>query len=450
MTDSISRRDFVRTSAQGLAAAGAAAGLGLGLPFTVPAVWGSTPADDRIRVGLIGCGGRGTGAAAQALAADPGVVLWAVADAFEDRIASCLGHLTKPAEEGDGSVAAPAHADRVVVPAERRFVGLDSGERLIAEGECDVVLLCTPPHFRPMHLKAAIDAGKHVFCEKPMAVDGTGVRSVIESAKAAEAKRLSLVSGFCWRYSSPERAVYGKMLDGDFGAVRSVHATYHTSPIWTQRRRPEWSEMTFQLRNWVHFIWLGGDHIVEQACHSVDKIAWAMGDRPFARVTSLGGRQLREGEEFGNVYDHFTAIYEYDDGARAVLTCRQMNHCSNENKDWVACADGIAFINGWAPQETRFEGARPWRYEGPSPNMYQVEHDELFRSIRSGTAKNDGGFMALSTLMAIAGREAAYSGQTLSFEQCLGSKQHLVPSSYAFDATPPSTAVPVPGAYRFS
>lgn len=436
----LNRRDFVRTSAAVLGAA----------TLAVPKVWGSARADERITVGLVGCGGRGTGAAAQALAADPAVVLWALGDAFTDRIEGCLGHLTRPSEQGDGSVAAPPHADRVQVAEDRRFVGIDCGERLIDQGGCDVVLLCTPPHFRPMHLKRAIEAGKHVFCEKPMAVDGTGVRSVIESAKAAEAKNLSLVSGFCWRYSSPERAVYGKIASGDLGAVRSIHATYHTSPIWTRKREPGWSEMVFQLRNWPHFLWLGGDHIVEQACHSVDKIAWATGDRPFARVTGLGGRQLREGEEYGNAYDHFTVIYEYDDGARAFLTCRQMNHCSNENKDWVACADGVAFINGWAPQETRVEGRSPWRYEGPTPNMYQVEHDELFRSIRSGRPINDGGFMALSTLMAIAGREAAYSGQTLTYEQCLSSKQHLLPDRYAIDATPPDAAIPAPGRYRFA
>jgi myo-inositol 2-dehydrogenase / D-chiro-inositol 1-dehydrogenase len=433
------RRDFVRTGALAVGAALTAA----------PSVWGSLRADDRIKVGLVGCGGRGTGAAAQALRADPGVRLWAVADAFEDRISGCIGHLTSAEEQPDGSSKPSEFAARVEVPAERRYTGIDCGERLIRESGVDVVLLCTPPHFRPMHLRLALESGKHVFCEKPMAVDAAGVRSVIESAKLAAERKLSLVSGFCWRYSSPERAVYGKLLDGALGAVRSVHATYHTSPVWTRKRQPTWSEMEFQLRNWVHFLWLGGDHIVEQACHSIDKIAWVMGDRPFARVTGLGGRELRQGEEYGDAYDHFTAIYEYDDGARAFLTCRQMNHCSNENKDWVACEGGHAFINGWAPEETRLTGKTDWRYSGDRPDMYQVEHNELFASIRAGKPLNDGGFMGLSTLMAIAGREAAYSGQTLTYDQVLASAQSLVPERYGMDATPPAVIIRRPGSYRF-
>lgn len=175
-----------------------------------------------------------------------------------------------------------------------------------------------------------------------------------------------------------------------------------------------------------------------------------MGNRKFVRVTCLGGRDLREGEEYGNAYDHFAAIYEYEDGTRAFLTCRQMNHCSNENKDWVACEGGHAFINGWAPAETRLTGKVAWSYSGPTPNMYQVEHDELFQAIRSGTPKNDGDFMSQSTLMAIAGREAAFSGQTLTYDQVLQSKQSLVPERYAIDASPPKPVVPYPGAYHFS
>ena len=439
---SVTRRDFVRT--------GAVAVAGVGTLLGVPSVWGSLRADDKIKVGLIGCGGRGTGAAAQALAADKGVVLHAVADAFQDRIDGCLHQLTDAQDAGDGSKSVPEHAARVVVGKERQFTGIDCGEKLIAQGGVDVVLLCTPPHFRPMHLRAALEAGKHVFCEKPMAVDASGVRSVIESAKIARERKLNLVSGFCWRYSSPERAVYGKLLGGELGAVRSVHATYHTSPVWTRKRQASWTEMEFQLRNWVHFLWLGGDHIVEQACHSIDKINWAMGNRKFTRVTCLGGRDLREGEEYGNAYDHFAAIYEYEDGARAFLTCRQMNHCSNENKDWVACEGGHAFINGWAPAETKLTGRANWSYSGEQPNMYQVEHNELFAAIRAGKALNDGDFMGQSTLMAIAGREAAFSGQSLSYDQVYNSTQSLKPEHYAMDATPPKPTVPYPGKYAFS
>ena len=441
----VDRRTFLATSAAGVGSLLAATGVAGG---PLNSVWGSARADDRIKVGLVGCGGRGSGAVRQALDADKGVVLWAIADMFQDRVDGCIAGLRSPIEEGDGSTRPSPYAERVLVDKDRQFVGFDCAEKLIASG-VDVVLLCTPPHFRPMHLAAAVAAGKHVFCEKPMAVDGTGVRSVLERARLAKETKLSLVSGFCWRYSSPERAIYGKINGGELGAVRSVHATYHTSPIWTRKRQPEWTDMQFQLRNWPHFLWLGGDHIVEQACHSVDKLNWAMNNVPPVRVTTLGGRAMRNGEEYGNSYDHFSVIYEYADGARAFLSTRQQHHSSNENKDWVACEKGICFINGWAPQETRIEGASRWSYSGPTPDMYQVEHDELFRAIRSGTPLNDGDFMAQSTLMAIAGREACYSGQTLTWDELLQSKQHLVPDSYAMDAPPPPPTIPMPGSYRF-
>ena len=436
--DSFTRRDFVKTSAAAMSSL-----------VAVPYVWGSVTASDTIKVGLIGCGGRGTGAASQALSADQGAVLWALGDAFPDRIANCLKQLTQAEEQADGSSKKPDFADRVNVPKERQYDGVDSGERLIKESGVDVVLLCTPPHFRPRHLRAAVEAGKHVFCEKPMAVDPWGVRSVIESAKLAKERKTCLTSGFCWRYSTPERTIYSKLLAGELGGVRSAHSDYHTSPIWTKPRQKDWTEMQFQLRNWVHFTWLGGDFIVEQACHSIDKINWVLANTPFKQVTSLGGRDMREGEEFGDAYDHFTAIFEYEDGVRAFLTCRQMPHCSNENKDWVALADGFAFINGWAPQETRTTGKVNWAYTGPTPNMYQVEHDELFKAIRAGTPTNDGEFMTRSTLMAIAGREAAYCGQTLSYDQVLNSPLRLGPTEFDMNTTPPPPVVRYPGKYKF-
>ncbi|MDZ4830375.1 MAG: Gfo/Idh/MocA family oxidoreductase [Phycisphaerae bacterium] len=425
------------------------AAAGLGALGVVPSVWGAARADDRLKVGLVGCGGRGSGAIRQALNADKGAVLWAISDMFPDKIDVCLKGLAEASEEPDGSSAASPYASCLDCPKERQFSGFDCADKLIASG-VDVVLLCTPPHFRPMHLAAAVKAKKHVFCEKPMAVDATGVRSIIESAAAAKAQGTSLMSGFCWRYSLPEQAIYGQITSGQLGRVLSAHSTYHTSPIWTKKRQPDWSDMQFQMRNWPHFLWLGGDHIVEQACHSIDKINWAMGNRPPARITTLGGRAMRDGPEYGNAYDHFAVIYEYDDGSRAFLTTRQEPHCSNENKDWVACENGVCFINGWAPQETRVEGAKPWKYEGPTPDMYQTEHDQLFRAIRAGAPVNDGHFMAQSTLMAIAGREACYSGQTLTWQQMLDSTQHLVPTSYDMQTAPPEPIIPMPGKHAFS
>ncbi len=419
MTDHVTRREFVRTTA-------VTTGALLGAPFVHAA------GSDTIRVGLIGCGGRGTGAAMQALDADPGVELVAMGDMFDDRLVSSLERLQGHARP------------RVLVPAEARFTGFDAYRGVIGR-DVDVVILATPPHFRPAHLRAAVDAGKHVFCEKPVAVDATGVRSVLETAESARGKGLSLVSGFCWRYSSAERATYALVQQGAIGDVVSVHTTYHASPIGTHPRREGWSDMEWQLRNWWHFRWLSGDHIVEQACHSIDKINWAMNGVMPVRASAVGGRLMREGPESGNVYDHFAVIYEYDNGARCFHTCRQMPGCDYDNTDYVMGTSGTCYVNGWAPTHV-IKGERPWAYEGERPNMYQVEHDELFASIRSAAPINDGVWMTESTMMAILGRMAAYSGRTVTWEDAVNAAEDWTPQTYGLgqiDVAP----VAVPGQY---
>jgi len=424
----ITRRDFVRSSAAALSVSALAS----------PAL-ARRRAGETIRVGLIGCGGRGTGAANQALNADDGVVLYALADMFPDRLERCRKGLAQH----------PA-ADRVQVSNQRCFVGFDAYRELINNGDVDVVLLATPPHFRPAHLEAAVKAGKHVFCEKPMAVDAPGVRSVSRSAAEAERRGLSLVSGFCWRYSMPERATYRKIHEGAIGDIRAMHVTYHTGPIGTHPRRPEWSDMEWQLRNWHHFTWISGDHIVEQACHSIDKINWAMNGVMPVRATAMGGRGVRKGPESGNSYDHFAVIYEYENGARCFVTCRQQPNCSNDNSDYIFGADGRCFVNGWAPRH-EIDSARPWRYpsDGPKPNMYQVEHNELFASIRNGTPMNDGVWMANSTMMAIMGRMAAYTGQTITWDDALASTEDLTPARYELGEIP-APAIAQPGTTPFT
>ena len=418
----VTRREFVRATA-----ATATAGVLLSAPFV------HAGGSDEIRIGLIGCGGRGTGAATQALNADPGVVVTAMGDMFEDRLSGSLGRLREHAGE------------RVRVPAGSRFTGFDAYRGVIA-GDVDVVLLATPPHFRPAHLAAAVDAGKHVFCEKPMAIDATGVRQVMQTAGYAREKRLSLVSGFCWRYSYPERATFQRIHDGAVGDVVSVHTTYHASPIGTHTRQENWSDMEWQLRNWWHFRWLSGDHIVEQACHSIDKINWAMNGATPVRASAIGGRLMRSGAESGNVYDHFTVIYEYESGARCFHTCRQMPNCAYDNTDYVMGSAGTCAVNGWAPSHV-IKGEAPWSYEGEHPNMYQVEHNELFAAIRGGTTINDGQWMTQSTMMAILGRMAAYSGQTVSWLDAINSAEDWTPPAYELGSLdmPP---VAVPGGYR--
>jgi myo-inositol 2-dehydrogenase/D-chiro-inositol 1-dehydrogenase len=425
---SVDRRSFVRTAAAISA-----------LPLVTP-VWGSVRADDRIKVGLLGCGGRGTGAAANALNADPGVVIWAMGDVFPERIERSITQLEENSDP-----------ERVLVAEERRFVGFDAIDKLLAT-DIDVVILATPPGFRPAQLEKAVAAGKHVFTEKPMAVDVPGAKKVIAAAKAAKEQGLSLVSGFCWRYSSPERAVYGRILDGEIGDVVSAHSTYHSGPLGVQARKPDWSDMEFQLKNWWHFNWLAGDIIVEQACHSVDKLNWAKNNETPVKCVALGGRGNRSGPERGDVFDHFTAIYEYADGSRSFLTCRQQANCANDNTDWVAGQKGLAFINGWAPQTTRIEpagGGAKWSYSGPTPNMYDVEHAELFKSIRDGKPLNDGDFMVQSTLMSIMGRDAAYTGQQLTWDQLMKSEQVLGPATLEWGPLP-EPVIPVPGRTRFA
>lgn len=389
-----------RTFVKGSVAAGAL--------LAVPRVWGAARSDDRVRIGLIGCGGRGRGAAVQALAADKGAVLWAIGDVFPDPIEASL-----KAMKGASEIA-----DRVDVPPERRFVGFDAFQKVIDSG-VDLVLLASPPQFRPAHLEAAVAGGKHVFCEKPVCVDVPGYHRVKRATRQAGEKGLNLMSGFCWRYSSPERAFAQEVLGGRIGPVVAIHSMYLTSPLGVRSRQPSWSDMEFQLRNWQHFTWLGGDHIVEQAVHSVDKILWFMGGRLPVRCTALGGRGVREEiPERGDSYDHFAVVYEYADGARCTLTCRQQANTYTENTDAVIGAKGHGFVNGWGPTQW-IKGDRPWEWasDRPPPNMYQVEQNELLEAVRGSRPRIADEFMAESCLMAIMGREAAYTGGAFDWER---------------------------------
>lgn len=439
-----SRRDFVRLAAAVAAVpviAGCQGGSMAGKQ-TYSAAGPAIPRSQILRIGLIGCGGRGTGAAVQALRADPNTTLVAMGDLFADRLASALEGVTK--EMGDDA------ASRVQVLQERRFVGFDAYEKVIASG-VDVVLLTSYPVFRPAHLKAAVAAGKHVFAEKPVAVDAPGLRSVLESAAEAKQKGLALLVGFCWRYNDGMRAMFDKVNRGYLGEVRSVHTTYHTSTLSKRPRKQEWSDMEFQMRNWWHFTWISGDHVVEQAIHSIDRLSWAMGDRLPQKVTCLGGRAARSGPEHGNAYDHFAAIYEFDGGIRCFHSCRQIDGCPSDNTDYIEGRSGYGVVNGWVPTYaiTSKRGNPVWAYDGPPiRDMYQVEHDELFASIRAGRPINDGERGARSTMLAMMARMAAYTGQTITWEQAMNSQESLTPATYAFGelAMP---AIAVPGRTKF-
>ena len=438
-TPGVTRREFVM-------AAGAAAAiptLGGGFLSTAAARSARRPDDAVLRIGLIGCGGRGTGAATQALKADKNSVLVAMGDVFPDRLASSLKGITD--EMGDEAAA------RVKVSPDKQFIGFDSYQKVI-DSDVDVVLLCSYPAFRPVQLKAAIAAGKHVFAEKPLATDAPGLRSVLGTAAEAKKKNLGILVGFCWRYNDGMRATFEQLAQGTIGDIVNVQTTYLTGTLGKRPRKPEWSDLEFQMRNWWHFSWISGDHIVEQAVHSIDRLAWAVGDRTPRRVICLGGRAARTGPESGDSFDHFAAVYEYDGGMRTFHTCRQIDACPNDNTDYVWGLKGSAVINGWVPTYSLKDraGKDLWKYTGPNDrDMYQNEHDAFFASIRAGTPINDCERGANSTMMAIMARMSAYTGQTISWEQAMNSNEVLVPEHLELGSFP-TPELAVPGKTKFS
>jgi len=391
---------------------------------------------DTLRIGFIGCGGRGTGAAGQALHADTNVVLTAMGDVFPERIQSSLAALHKEGTE-------KGFADRINVPPEKRFVGLEAYQKVINSG-VDVVLLTTPPCFRPAHLKAAVEAGKHIFAEKPMATDVPGVRSVIESVKVAKEKKLSIVAGFCWRYEGGRREFYKRILGGAIGDIRAIHATFYWGSLMMRPRgeRPaNATDLEWQLRHWYNYAWLSGDGFVEQTCHSVDKVAWALKEASPIKAVAVGGRQTPN--YGGNIYDHMFVVYDFENDVRAFVSQRHINNCYTDNSDFLMGSEGMGIIPGW--NEPFIRGKQNWRHRGPKTNMYQVEHDELFASIRRGKPINDGDWMAHSTMMAIMGRMAAYTGQEVTWEEACNSQEKLVPEQLDWNMELPVAPIPMPG-----
>ncbi|MDE3166337.1 MAG: Gfo/Idh/MocA family oxidoreductase [Acidobacteriota bacterium] len=399
------RREFLKT-------AGAAIAAGF------PGIISGQTVTNAITVGLVGCGGRGTGAASQALTADDYAELTAVADIGQEEIDHSLASLKRI-----GKIA-----DRVKVEQSGQHVGLDGFQKVI-DSKVDVVLLATPPGFRPLHLAAAINAGKHVFCEKPVSTDAPGIRSALSSAELAAKKNLSLVAGFCWRYSNMIEETFQQVEGGAIGKLVAYYATYYTNPVKpmpaASTRPAGMSDAEWQIRNWYNFVWLCGDSLVEQAVHSADKIAWAMHDAPPESCVAVGGRTIPA--EGGNIYDHFEVNYIYPNGVRAFLANRQMVGCYNENSDYMLGSDGTCTI-GRGPRP-RIEGRNTWTFNGQPYNMYQKEHDVLFAAIRKNQPVNNGKRLATSTMLAIMGRMAAYTGQQLTWEQALNSQERLYPEN---------------------
>jgi predicted dehydrogenase len=425
-----SRRDFLKTSGA-LMGAAMAGSLSVGRAA-------HAAGSDVLKIGLIGCGGRGRGAAANAMTADENTRLVALADPFPNQMQSSLDSLKK------------SFGERVTATPDTCFDGFD-GYRKVLDCGVDVVLLAETPHFRPLHLKAAIDAGKHVFCEKPVAVDAPGVRSILATSEEAKKKNLNIVSGLCWRYHRGVKETMQKVLDGAIGDIRAIQETYLTGFLWHRGREPDDTEMKYQLRNWYYFTWLSGDFNTEQHVHSLDKALWAMGDQPPERAWGLGGRQVRREPKWGDIYDHHAVAYEWPNGVTAYAYCRQQDGCYRDVSDHIIGTTGRCNV-----LKHQIEGASPWRFEGDGGNMYVLEHEALFGAIRSGQAINNGQYMAYSTMLAILGRMVDYTGQVLTWEQAMNSQEKLAPETYSWDATPPTTPdddgnypVAMPGITKF-
>ncbi len=416
-----SRRKFLAT---GTTAAGAVT---LGT-FASPALGFHASVDDTLKVGLIGCGGRGTGAVQDILEADSRAKVTALADAFIDRV-----NITKDILQTDV-------ADKYAVAEENIFTGISCHEEIV-KTDIDVVLLATPPHFRPAQMEAAVRAGKHVFCEKPVAVDVPGAKRVLAACEEAESKGLSVVSGLCWRYDTAVNEVIDRVLGGDIGEIVSIESNYLTGTLWHRIPKPDqvWSPLEQQLRNWLYYNWLSGDHITEQHIHSIDKVAWLYGDTPPESCYGVGGRLARTEKKWGNVYDHFTTVYQWADGRKAFCHCRQMDHCFNQTDDFAYGTEGVAGILSRKIEN----GAGTWSTKRTSNRMYVNEHIKLTQSIRGDGPINNGHYMVNSTLMALFGRDAAYSGKKLEWDQFMQSEVVLGPESWADqDYVPDPVAIP--------
>ncbi|TWU21402.1 Gfo/Idh/MocA family protein [Bythopirellula polymerisocia] len=421
---STTRREFLRTGSAAVAVGTLASRLNIARAAHVAG-------DDTIRIALIGCGGRGTQAASQALNTPGNVKLVAVADAFEDRLQACLGQLTKSPADSNDDKAHQGLGEKVDVSKERQFVGFDAYQQAIDSG-VDMVILTTPPGFRPLHFDAAVRAGKHVFMEKPVAVDAPGVRSVLAAAEEAKKKSLCVGVGFQFRHDSLYRDTIKRLHEGAIGDILQTQAYFNAAGVWVRDRASlekaagrELSEMEYQMRNWYYFNWLCGDHIVEQAIHYHDVSNWLKGDYP-DKAQGMGGRQVRKGKDTGQIFDHHMVEFTYPDGTQMISQCRHIPNCWNHVGIQAIGSNGTADIG-----KGRILGEEKWRYRGPTPNPYQVEHDELFAAIRSGTPYNNAENGAKSTMTVILGRMATYSGKVVKLEEALASSQAFAdPGSY--------------------
>ena len=417
MTNELDRRTVLKTTAAGSAVAA------LGGLSTSAFAQGR----QKIRVGLIGCGGRGTGAAANTLDASPDTTIVAMGDLFADRLDGSRNHLAQ-------------RGDRVRLTDDDCHVGFDAYEKVVARDDVDMVILATPPHFRPRHCDAAVAAGKHVFMEKPVAVDPAGVRKVLAASDLADEKGLSIVAGTQRRHEACYLEAMKRIQDGELGEIVGGQCYWNMGGLWSHAPREEWSDTEWQLRNWLYFTWLSGDHIVEQHVHNVDVMNWAMGGHPVS-VMGMGGRQSRIDPKYGHIFDHFANDYVYNGGRQVMSMCRQAVGATGRVQEHIQGTKGRAITHSGG---TRFEGGVDWQFTDENPNPYVVEHKNLHASIRGDAPRlNEGHRIAESTLTAIMGRMSAYSGKEIRWEDALNADLDMTPPQYAFvDLNVPRIARP--------
>ena len=436
----LSRRNFVKEST-----------LITGGALIAPSILMASPSNIKkektLKLAIVGCGGRGTGAVTQALKADKDVELVAMSDAFQDRLDKSYTTLNKIFGES-----------RVSVKPSKKFVGLGSYKKAI--DEADVVILTTPPGFRPQHFEYAISQGKHVFMEKPVATDVAGVKKVLDAAKLAKSKNLNVVVGLQRHYQKSYQEVYNRIQKGDIGDIISGQVYWNSGGVWVKPRQEGMTEMEYQMRNWYYFNWLCGDHILEQHIHNIDVANWFIGDYP-VKAQGMGGREVRNGKDHGQIFDHHFVEFEYANGAIISSQCRHQRGCLNRVSETFQGTAGTSYTSGGGAGTLKsYKGGSIYSHTNNNDkNPYQAEHDRLFSAIRGHEETiNNGEYGAKSTMTAIMGRMATYSGQEITWEKAMQSDLNIVPDedTLSFDSIPPAIKdefgnypIPTPGKTKF-
>src|SRR5438093_11435294 len=419
---SLTRRSFLKTTST--AVTGGA--LLSALPVERFAL-GASPGDT-LRVALVGCGGRGREAAVQALSTAGDLKLVAVADAFQNNLEGGLKSIQHELRE---------RPERLALTEETKFVGLDAYKKAIAMA--DVVVIATPPGFRPIHFEEAVRQGKHIFMEKPVAVDGPGVRKFLAAAAEAKKKNLNVGVGLQRHPQQPYIETVQRLHEGAIGDITSMRIYWNGTTPWLKKRADlekqagrKLTEMEYQMRNWYYFVWLCGDHIVEQHIHNIDVANWVKKGHPI-RAHGMGGCEVRKGPDYGEIFDHHAVEFESEDGSRVFSQCRHINGCWSSVSEHAVGTKGTCDVSGYV-----IRGANPWRYKAEGgKNPYQQEHDDLFAAIRNDKSYNEAEYGAHSTMTAILGRMATYSGKVIEWDDALNSQIDVMPKQFAWDAEPP-------------